>query len=302
MKEEAMAEVIGLFLRSADNAYQKQLKAVGLREAKRHGFSLVVEAVQFDSTEQVAQIRKAIKSAAETKMVALLVSGVRDLDLLPVACEAAEAGLEWALLNEGSFIDEVREKYPNRAVFAATSNHSEIGRVQARQILAILGGAGRVLCVTGPLSNIDARLRLEGLKEGLDGGSQIAEINADWTSEGARLAVEAWAGSLTGNGDLPDAFVAQNDEMALGVRQALRDIESRRDWPIGGAPIIGCDGAADFGQRLVREGRLKATVIMPPGSGAAIEWVARVRKGGERPPLRLLLPVVSFPALSRLKR
>jgi ribose transport system substrate-binding protein len=296
-----MAEVIGLFLRSADNAYQRQLKAVGLREAKRHGFTLLVQAVPFDSTQQVAQIREAIRSAAETKMVAILASGVRDVDLSPVAHEAAEAGLEWALLNEGSFIDEVRGKYPNRAIFAVTSDHTEIGRVQAQQIRAILGGKGRVLCVTGQLSNIDARLRLEGLKAGLDVGFQIAETNADWTSEGARRAVEAWAASLTGNEDLPDAFVAQNDEMALGVRQALRDIESRREWPIGGAPIVGCDGAEDFGQRLVREGRLKATVIMPPGSGAAIEWVARVRSGGEHPPLRVLLPVASFPAISRLK-
>ena len=297
-----MAEAIGLFLRSADNAYQKQLKEVGLREAKRHGFTLLVQAVPFDSTQQVAQIREAIKSAAETKMVAILASGVRDVDLLPVAHEAGEAGLEWAFLNDVPFIDEVREKYPNRAIFAATINHSEIGRVQAQQIRAILGGEGRVLCVTGQLGNIDARLRLEGLKEGLDGDYQIAERNADWTSEGTRLAVEAWAGALTGKESFPDAFVAQNDEMALGVRQALRDIESRHDWPIGGAPIVGCDGAQDFGQRLVREGRLKATVIMPPGSGAAIEWVARVRKGGERPPPRVVLPVVSFPALSRLKR
>jgi ribose transport system substrate-binding protein len=297
-----MAEAIGLFLRSADNAYQKQLKAVGLREAKRHGFTLLVQAVQFNSTQQVAQIREAIKKATETKMVAILVSGVRDVDLSPVAYEAAEAGLEWALLNDASFIDEVRKKYPNRAVFAATADHSEIGRVQAQQIRAILGGEGRVLCVTGQLSNIDARLRLEGLKEGLDNGFQISEINADWTSEGARRAVEAWAGNLAGKEDLPKAIVAQNDEMALGVRQALRDIESRRDWPIGGASIVGCDGAEDFGQRLVQEGRLKATVIMPPRSGAAIEWIACVRKGGDLPPLRVLLPVASFPALSHLKR
>jgi ribose transport system substrate-binding protein len=301
MQQKAMPDVIGLFLRSADNAYQKQLKSVGQREAKRHGFTLLVQSVPFDSTLQVSQIREAIRSAADTKLVAILVSGVRDVDLSPVAHEAAQAGLEWALLNEGSFIDEVREKYPNRAIFAATSNHSEIGSVQAQQMRAILGSEGRVLCVTGQLSNVDARLRLQGLKDGLDGSFQVTEINADWTSEGARRAVETWAGTLTGTEPLPNAFVAQNDEMALGVRQALRDIESRSDWPIGGAPIIGCDGAEDFGQRLVREGRLKATVIMPPGSGAAIEWIARVRNGGERPPLRVLLPVASVPALSRLK-
>ena len=126
-------------------------------------------------------------------------------------------------------------------------------------------------------------------------------MNADWTSEGARRAIESWANEIAEEAEVPTAFVAQNDEMALGVRQALRDIDTRRDWPIGALPIVGCDGAEDFGQRLVREGRLKATVVMTPGSAAAIEWIARVRSGGELPPAHVVMPVSSFPALPRLK-
>jgi ABC-type sugar transport system substrate-binding protein len=167
-------------------------------------------------------------------------------------------------------------------------------------VRALLGDAGRVLCVTGNLQNEDARQRLQGLKESLDAKFDLIEVNADWTSEGARRAVEKWARSITKD-DLPRAFVAQNDEMALGVRQALRDLDSQHDWPLASAPITGCDGAENFGQRLVREGRLKATVIMPPGAGVAIEWIARVRKGGPIPPARVRMPVTSFPALSRLK-
>jgi ABC-type sugar transport system substrate-binding protein len=294
-------ELVGLFLRSADNAYQRQLKVVALREAKRQGYALAVQSVPFDSAQQVEQIRAAIRTAAVTKLIAILVSGVRDLDLAPVAREAADAGLDWALLNDAAYLDDLRKAHPDRAIFAATCDHTEIGRVQARQIRALLGEQGRILCVTGPSSNIDARLRLEGLKQGLDSGFQITEVEGDWTSEGARRAVQGWADRCDVGESLPHAFVAQNDEMALGLRQAVRELESERDWPLAGMPIVGCDGAEDFGQRLVREGRLKATVIMPPGSGAAIEWIARVRSGRERPPVRLLLPVVSFPALSRLK-
>jgi ABC-type sugar transport system substrate-binding protein len=234
-------------------------------------------------------------------MIAVLVSGVRDADLVPVAHEAAEAGLEWAVLNDADFVDEVRQKHPNRAIFTAAGDQTEIGRVQAQQIRALLGNQGRVMCVTGNVRNIEAHRRLEGLRQGLDGGFEVVEVNADWTSEGARRAVETWATGIASKDDVPAAFVAQNDEMALGVRQALRDIDSRLDWPIGGSPIVGCDGAEDFGQRLVREGRLKATVIMAPGSGAAIEWVARVRSGGELPPPHVVMPVTSFPALPKLK-
>jgi hypothetical protein len=42
-------------------------------------------------------------------------------------------------------------------------------------------------------------------------------------------------------------------------------------------------------------------VIMPPASGAAIEWIARVRKTHALPPVRVQLPVASFPPLARLK-
>jgi ABC-type sugar transport system substrate-binding protein len=97
-------------------------------------------------------------------------------------------------------------------------------------------------------------------------------------------------------------FVTHNDEMALGVRQALRDAASKKDLPLATAYITGCDGSQTFGQRLVREGRLKATVIMPPASGAAIEWIARVRTKGELPPVRVIQPVTSFPAISGLKK
>ncbi len=297
-----MPDTIGLFLRSADNAYQRRLREVAEREAKRQGFDLLVQSAQFDSSQQVAQIREAIKNASVTKLVAILVSGVRDEVLAPVAHEAAEAGLDWALLNEGAFIDEVRRQHPDRAIFAATCDQVEIGRLHAAQVRSLLGGKGRVMCVTGYLKNVESRLRLEGLKQGLDGAFELVELNADWTSERARMVVETWASGVASKEDFPAAIVAQNDEMALGVRQALRDIDSKRDWPVANIPITGCDGAASFGQRLVREGRLKATVIMPPTSGTAITWIAKARKSRKLPPVRLRLPVASFPTLQQLKR
>ncbi len=294
-------EVIGLFLRSAENAYQRQLKAVAVREAKHRGFELVIRSVKFDADEQVAQIREAIANAATLGLVGILVSGVRDEDLVPLAHQAADAGLAWAVVNDAAFVDEVRQQHPDRAIFTASGDQVEIGRVQAHQIQALLGKQGRVMCITGNWRNIEAHRRLEGLKLGLGEGFEVVELNSDWTSEGARLVMESWASKLETQASIPAAFAAQNDEMALGVRQALRDFDSRWDWPVGGLPIVGCDGAEDFGQRLVREGRIKATVIMAPASGAAIEWIARARHKGELPPVHVVMPAVSFPALSRLK-
>ena len=293
---------IGLFLRSTDNDYQQRLKDVGVREAKKQGFDLVLESAQNDANRQVDQIRAAIKNASSTKLTAILVSTVRD-DVLPdMVREAAEAGVDWALLNEGMFIDEIRAQYPNRAIFVVTPDQIEIGRIHGRQVRALVGDKGKVLCVTGPLNTATAKQRLDGLKEVLADNFSLIELSADWTSERARMAVERWATDLAADSDLPGMFVAHNDEMALGVRQALRDAASRKDLPLATAYITGCDGSQTFGQRLVREGRIKATVIMPPASGAAIEWIARIRSKSELPPVRVVQPVTSFPPAASLKR
>ena len=297
-----MPGTIGLFLRSTDNDYQQRLKEVGVREAKRQGFDLVIESAQNDPTKQVEQIRAAIKNKTTTKLTAILVSTVHDEGLPEVLREAAEAGIDCALLIEGAFIDEIQAQYPSRAIFAVTSDQTEIGRIHGRQVRTLLGNKGKVLTVTGPLSTIFAQQRLAGLKEVLGDAFDVIELNADWTSERARMAVERWSEQLPANAELPGMFVAQNDEMALGVRQALRDVSSRKDLPLATANITGCDGSQTFGQRLVKEGRLKATVIMPPSSGAAIEWINKFQTRGELPPVRVTQPVASFPALSSLKR
>jgi ABC-type sugar transport system substrate-binding protein len=297
-----MIGTIGLFLRSLDNDYQRRLKEVAESEAKSRGFEVFSQSAQFDAGQQIVQIREAIKNAASSNLAAILVSGVHDEGLRPVAQEAAEAGLDWALLNEGKFIDDVRSQYPNRAIFAVTGDQTEIGRIHGQQVRSLLGKSGRVLCVTGHLRNVSAIRRLEGLKASLNGEFDLVELNADWTGEGARIAVERWSSSAASGKDLPGMFVAHNDEMALGVRQALRDVDLQRNMPLAGVPITGCDGSHTFGQRLVREGRLKATVINPPASGVAIEWIVRARMKGELPPVRVLLPVTSFPTLPSLQR
>jgi ABC-type sugar transport system substrate-binding protein len=149
---------------------------------------------------------------------------------------------------------------------------------------------------------IQARQRLEGLKESLAGDFGVIELNGDWSGERARMVVERWAGDLKPDNDLPGVFVAHNDEMALGTRQALRDASSTKNIALAADRITGCDGSQTFGQRLVREGRLKATVIMPPSSGVAIGCLARLRTRDERPPVRVVQPVQSYPPISKLKK
>jgi len=297
-----MAGSITLFLRTTDNDYQQQLKEEALREGKRAGFDVVVESAQDDAGRQAAQITAAIERAIATKLVALLVAPVRDDNLVPTVRAAAQAGVEWVLLNrEAGFIEELRQQFTDRAIFAVTPEQAEIGRIHGQQVRTLMPGGGCVVCVTGPLAASSAQHRLDGLTSVLVDPYRLVTLSADWTSEGARLALERWLKNMPKDAEVPGVFVAQNDEMALGLRQAARDAAVRLNLPLDKVPIVGCDGTPTLGQRLVREGRLRGTVVTPPASGPAVELIARMRNHGEIPPALVIQSVTSFPGLSSLR-
>jgi ABC-type sugar transport system substrate-binding protein len=297
-----MVGTIRLFLRTTENDYQQQLKQEALREGKRSGFVVEVDSAQDDAGRQVAQITAAVENARSTNLVAVLVAPVRDDVMAPTVRAAAQAGVEWVMLNrEAQFIEELRQQFTGRAIFAVTPEQAEIGRIHGQQVRTLMPSGGCVLCVTGPLTASAARERLDGLKSVIADPYRLVTLNADWTSEGARLVLERWLRHMTKDAETPGAFVAQNDEMALGMRQAARDAAVRLNLPLDKTPIIGCDGSPTLGQRLVREGRLRGTVVTPPASGPAVEWIARMRRHGEIPPAIVIQPVTSFPGLSSLR-
>jgi ABC-type sugar transport system substrate-binding protein len=298
-----MVGTIRLFLRTTENDYQQQLKQEALRKGQRSGFVVEVDSAQDDAGRQVAQITAALENARATNLVAVLVAPVRDDVMAPTVRAAAQAGVEWVMLNrEARFIEELRQQFTGRAIFAVTPEQTEIGRIHGQQVRNLRPGGGCVLCVTGPLTASAARERLDGLKSVIADSYRLVTLNADWTSEGARLALERWLRNMTKDTEVPSVFVAQNDEMALGLRQAARDAAVRLNLPLDKTPIVGCDGSPTLGQRLVREGRLRGTVVTPPASGPAVEWIARMRCHGEIPPAVVIQPVTSFPGLSDLRR
>jgi inositol transport system substrate-binding protein len=299
--------VIAIFLRSLDNDYQQRLRDEAVVAAATSAFDVEVATAENDAWKQIAQIGNAVaragEQAADGGHTALLVSPVRDEWLVDLARAAVRAGLGWVILNrEARYLDELRTLAPKRSIFSVNPDQTEIGRIMGRQVRTLRPGSAAVLCVLGPPTTSSANRRLEGmLSELADPGYEVAMAHADWTSEGARLAVETWLDGPGRTRGTPDIVVAQNDDMALGARQALRDAASLHARPeLAQIPITGCDGSPTVGQRLVREGKLAATIVVPAASRPAVEWLERARNG-ERPPQEVVLPVRSFPELSRLR-
>ena len=84
---------------------------------------------------------------------------------------------------------------------------------------------------------------------------------------------------------------AQNDAMASGARTAIAT--ARREWL--SLPFLGCDGLTEGGQKLVREGKLAATVVLPPTSGAAINMIAAHERASTKE-TRIVLTPKAYPA------
>jgi ABC-type sugar transport system substrate-binding protein len=294
-----MGETVGLFLTGL-NDYQERLKDDAVKRAKHLGFELEVHLADNDAHRQINQIKTAIERRAVTRTMAILVHPVSDNALAAAGRSAVVAGLDWVLLNRSAdYLESLRQEFPRQVVFTVLPDQMEIGRIQGYQVRALVAPGQRVLCITGRADTWSAGLRLAGLKEIAAGVNPITDVDGSWTTEGARRAVDEWLETEGRRGSI-GAFVAQNDDMALGTRQALREAIARWALPLGAVPILGCDGSPRFGQRLVRERRLACTVAVSSSSGPALDWLRRARTGSEKPPTQVVLPVSSYPAIEEL--
>lgn len=296
-----MGETVGLFLTGL-NDYQERLKEDALKRAKHLGFEIEIHLADNEASRQLAQIKTAIERRATTRMSAIIACPVNENVLGAAGRSAVVAGLDWVLLNRSAdYLESLRQEFPRQVIFTVLPDQMEIGRIQGFQVRALVNPGERVLCITGRADTWSAGLRLAGLKEVAGASHPITDVDGAWTSEGARRAVESWL-EADGRRSAIGAFVAQNDDMAIGTRLAVRDAIARWALPLATVPIIGCDGSPRFGQRLVREHRLACTVAVSSSAGPALDWLRRARTSEDRPPTQVILPVTSFPAIEELSR
>lgn len=128
------------------------------------------------------------------------------------------------------------------------------GRIVSECLFEQLGGSGKVAHILGNEGSSAVNDRKQGFEEALEeysGIECIAEQSAHWQRAEALALAEDW---LTTYPDL-NAIVCQNDDMALGVVEALESM-GRTDVLVGGVNAI-----ADA-LTAVKAGRLDATVYM----------------------------------------
>ena len=132
-----------------------------------------------------------------------------------------------------------------------------------------------IVVLEGPMGQSAQLQRWEGINNVLaenPGIKILAYDTANWSRSEAMTLMETW---LTTYGDEIDAVVSENDEMALGARQAIED---------GGydIPCIGIDGITDA-VAAVKEGRMIASDFQDAEGqiSGAIDAAITVLDGGE---------------------
>jgi ABC-type sugar transport system substrate-binding protein len=257
---------------------------------------------QNDAGQQLRQIKDCLKEPEGVRPAAIVVFPVSESGLSLLAEAAAQSGIGWVTLNRTShFMESLRAAHPGLPLFCVNPDQVEIGRIQGRQARALLPNGGQAVCIQGPAAVPSARLRLAGLQEELKGGSiSLSAYVGDWSFAGGAREATRWIEALPG-GKLRDCVViGQNDEMAMGARTMVRGAAVRRP-ELANLRFIGCDGTRTFGQRLVAEKQLDATVIIPSTSSLAMEQIAAVLDGGPAPAHDFAPAVTSLLDLAQLR-
>jgi ribose transport system substrate-binding protein len=290
-------------LTTNDNDYQIEQSESAEQAARKTGVDVEIVFAQNDAINQSTQLLKAIQAPKELRPDAVIFEPVGGTALPQVAKAAVSAGIGWVILNrDAGYIEELRKTSP-APVFAISSDHVEIGRIQGRQMAALLRGGGTVLYIQGPSENSAAKDRTAGMQETKPPAVQLTMLKAQWTQESAQRAVRSWLKLTTSQRAAVDLISAQDDSMAMGARDAFKELtneDERERWL--GLPFTGCDGLPKTGQSWVRSGLLAATVFVPPNAGQAMEMLVDALQNRKMPAERVVTAAVSIPPLDALTR
>jgi ribose transport system substrate-binding protein len=292
---ENLNVVVALITR--DNDYQAEQAASAVEAAARLGVKVQVMYADNDAVNQTQQLVKIIQDPIQ-KPTAIIVEPV-GTEMVQVAKAAVAAGIGWGVLNrEPDYIAELN-RGDRAPVFAVTTDQIEVGRLQGKQLNALVSD-GNVLYIEGPFSSSVSRLRTKGMLSTKPAAVELKMLKGDWTEHSAHQAVKSWLSLSTSRQLHIRTIMCQNDAMAMGARKALVDLteKDREHWM--GIPFTGCDGVTKTGQEWVRRGMLTATVVTPPNAGIALDILCKSIHSGSRAPEKTMSTPHSVPTIEEL--
>ena len=296
----ATRAVIALFLPDASNDYQGLVRDDATRAAARAGLDLVSHSAGNSVMTQIQQLFAWLHGPDADRTRGLVVMPVLQTALDRVVREGARGGVPWAFIQRRpDKLDGLRAEFPEVPLFIVMPDQREIGAIQARQLRALLPLGGNILYVQGQSASSPAQARLAGLTDGLQGsGITVASVlDGNWTSEDAEKVAGDWLLLMLRAGrERFDVVACQSDEMAIGVKKALAMVAEKLQRPAAARILVtGVDGHPEVGRKLVDEGALAATIVVPSTGKPAVELLLKAIATRQMPPAETILHVTSYP-------
>lgn len=272
-------------LPTSDNDFQMEQAFSAQQAACKLGIDLQVTYADNVAANQITQILNGIDAPLESRPDGIVFEPVGSSTYPGIARVASVAGIGWVVLNrEPDYIPELR-RTATTPIFAISSDHLEIGRIQGRQFAALLPKGGSILYIEGPWKSSSASKRTLGMLETKPSNIRVISLKGKWTEESAQRAVRSWLKLDTSQRPLINLIGAQDDSMAMGARKAFQEMTNKAERErFLSLPFTGCDGLPKTGQTWIRDGLLAATIHVPPLAAQAIEVLAETIQNQTLPP------------------
>jgi ribose transport system substrate-binding protein len=284
-----------------DTMYLRAQVDAAKATADRAGVKLEVLNAGMDAVTQGQQLLQLVQSRPEERPDAILVEPVSASGLPRVAEAAVAAGIAWVVSNgEVDYLSQLRRS-ARVPVFVVSQNHVDVGRIQARQIGAMLPDGGSVLYLRGPAMSWWATKRFEGLENARPRNVEVKSLKVQGLGEqDAQIAVGTWLNLSRARPEGTQLIMAQNADSILGVMKALEANTSASDrmkWLA--IPRAGL-GTSSRVRPLVAQGVLAAAVVTSLTMDKAVEMLARAMIEGKQPQEQTFVEAYSYPELAEL--
>ena len=212
----AGAFTVGLVLGNIDNPYFVQMAEAAKEQARLLGIDIIVLNANYDSATQLSQVENLIQK----KVDAIVINPTDSKALIPAAELAYKAGVPFVCIDRTVDSDLIS--------IDIESDNYMAGKLNAQYIAERLKGKGKIAIIYGTPGLSVTRERTNGFLDEIKkypGIEIVAQQSGNFNMADGMAAAEA---ILTAHPDL-DAIYAENDPMALGTVQAIKQLGYKKD-------------------------------------------------------------------------
>jgi inositol transport system substrate-binding protein len=288
----AHAVTIGVSMAVFDDNFLTSVRAAMKERAREQNVSIQFEDAQSDIGRQLNQTQNFIAQRVD----AIIINPV-DTDATPRMTRLVTAAkIPLVYLNRMP----ADKQLPPGVAFVG-SDESKSGTLQMTEVCRLLQGKGGIVILMGGLTNQSARQRTQDLYDVIatpacHGIRVLDKQAADWKRTAAADLVSNWLSA----GLRPQAVVANDDEMAIGAIQSLKQVQL-----LATTVVAGIDATPD-GLAAMKAGELKVTVFQNAAAQGrdAVDTALRLIAHDSVPsfvwvPFELVTPANMAPYLGR---